>query len=382
MRRYTPFLFLCFLLLWRPCIARDIRSCISKAMIDTDTAGLDRRLDFDAVPGARFFLLSELHNIDINPVLQFIYIRKLHRERALRYVILEMPHSYAFRYNLFLQTGADSLLGHPDSRHSTWLLQQLRSLNSGQPDSMQIRFIGIDLCIGNDASGYKTIAYHDCLRYFETALRQQAPGDGLIPLLHAACTAGSKKQIRNYNRKIAALLQQQLQHYRQLLKAGYRELLAVTSAYTDYRGSRDDELLAHFVLMLKLYDLNPAHTTFFASFGESHVNTADGKGMFASQLRDYYRSQQMPRGLCITGVQYFNTTTGKANSRTIENDGIVRAYGPYRKSNAALLTTLEACQAQLTHSLGIIPVADSCAGPYISHFNYLILCKHYTALNP
>ncbi len=364
------------------CYSQDIRSCILHHMIDTDTAGPGQLPDFNTQPEARFFLLSELHNISINPVLQLGYIRKLHRDKALRYVILEMPHSYAFRYNLFLKTGADSLLPNPDIRHSAWLLQQLRRYNNMQPDRMQLRFIGIDLCIGNDASGFKEKAYRFCLAYFEELLRLQAPGDPLLPLLHKAGISRGKQEIRNHNRAIAEALQSMPQHYRNIFNHDYNELLAITCAATDYRGSRDDEMLGNFVRMLGVYQLDPAQTTFFASFGETHVNTADGKGMLATQLQHYYTSRHMPHGLSITGVQYFNTTTGKGNSVTIGNDGIVRAYGAYRKRNASLLADLEACQAQLKHNLGIVTLEDTCSGPYLRHFNYLILCRQYTALNP
>lgn len=348
--------------------------------MEADSNDINKVLaDTKYFPLSKFYLAAELHQSAANPLIQFALIKKLQAIAGLKYVILEMSHPAAFIFNQYLENGDSTYIQSKvsDFRHSYWLLKNLYNLNSQLPPAQRIRFLGVDV------GSMNLYAYRYCMTYFSDLINSQNNTDPLAALLAKAGNEKSIKELEAIHVQVRDLLVKSPAHYRQLLSNDYKDLLAIAHNKFRDRGIRDDEMFANFKNICAVFSLPPSET-FFASFGASHVSIMKEEGKFVHLLDQYYH-QQGEKGLCIIGIQYFNSWSLNG-TRKIENDGIIPSYGSYKKKNVALLQVLDSCQQRLHKPIGIfIPPATPPENVFqntpLQKLDILLLCKNFRALD-
>ena len=66
------------------------------------------------LPDQTIYLIGETHAIKANDFIFFPLIKAMHERKAIKYVIMEMNHSYYFGTNLFLKNGDVKILADFD----------------------------------------------------------------------------------------------------------------------------------------------------------------------------------------------------------------------------------------------------------------------------
>lgn len=343
----------CFLFFIVRVAAQDIQigSYIQDNKIETDSSIIDNDLSkMTAFPVKRFYLMAELHGVNATPVIQLALIRKIKAVTGLRFIILEMSHSNAFILNRYLQTGNAAFFAQiTDARRSFWFVRNLYEMNQLLKPEEQLRFIGIDVEYSN------LVVYQRAMRIMLDTLKSKTNDDPLIALLEQGLVEQSISRYKTLNAGIKTLLEQKNDHYKQLLAGDYNDLLMIVrNEFTKKGMSRDEEMFANFKNNVHgVFGLGEAEP-FFASFGASHVSLVTNN-KFVHALSGMYN--EPVQQLCVIGTQYFNSYSVDGTV-LIENDGIIPAYGTYKKRNEQMLNVLQQSWAQNDKRIVVVPLGE------------------------
>lgn len=320
--------------------------------IETDSSTIDNDLaKMTAFPVKRFYLMAELHGVNATPVIQLALIRKIKAVTGLRFIILEMSHSNAFILNRYLQTGNKAFFSQiTDARRSFWFVKNLYEMNQLLKPEDQLRFIGVDVEYSN------LVVYQRAIRIMLDTLKTKTNDDPLNALLEQGLVEQQISRYKTLNAGIRTLLEQKSNHYKQLLAGDYNDLLMIVrNEFTKKGMSRDNEMFANFKNNVhEVFGLGETEP-FFASFGASHVSlVTDNK--FVHALSGMYNNPAQQ--LCIIGTQYFNSYLVDGTV-LVENDGIVPAYGSYKKRNEQMLNVLQQSWPQNDKRMVVVPWTKS-----------------------
>lgn len=88
----------------------------------------------------KVYLGGETHQVACNPLIQFKLLKYLHRYAGVKYYLLELPHSFAWLFNLELKK--DTI---PDWVESQLFYKKLYQYNNSLAESDRIEIIGADI---------------------------------------------------------------------------------------------------------------------------------------------------------------------------------------------------------------------------------------------
>ena len=240
------------------------------------TAPADFTLFDDAFYQNQIFLLGESHGTTAPQDLDFALLKHLNAKVGLRNYIAEIDPSQAYYFNTYLQTGDEQNLR---LAFQSWIntaqwgntgfynkVKRIYALNKSLPDSVKIRFIGLDRL---QNLGITRQRVQDLLHAAQYKAGSPTPLDTLQQLL--AAEPASEEALSACARRIERTLADAPQPYQTKLGAQYADFthLVRNITYLEPRVRRDSVMLLN--LQAEYQAKNLGHEKMYGLWGVYHV---------------------------------------------------------------------------------------------------------------
>lgn len=348
-----------------------------RAIITLDTGSIDIALNKSV--NANFYLMSEIHQVKVNPYIQVAFIEHLNKLKNLRNIVLEMPHSNAFLYNQYLENGDTTFLrwANNDRRHSDFYFLQLYEYNKELPPKKKLKFIGVDEIMRN------TYTFKKAISLFYKIAEVDSRAEKLNLVFKEIAIKIKRQELEKLRQKIRDIVMADTVVYNEIFKDKMSDLKIIITNSSFYKGKRDRKMLNNFLNIVSIKKLS-SEEPFFGSFGVNHVNLNHPNRTFKYFLEkcSFFTNEKK---VSIIGVQYYNSFTLPNNARYIKNDGIVLGhFKSEKRKNKIALAVVEEYAKNSKNSISIFPFF---AGEAIensllfSQIDYLIICKDFASLH-
>lgn len=341
-------------------------------------------LAFETIPSppkASFYLMSELHQVMVNPYLQVEFVKYLSKQRNLKYIVLEMSHSNAFLYNEFLENGDTAFLRWIayDGRHSPIYFSKLYEYNKKLDKEMKLTFLGVDVIMSNKETFKKAIK-----QFFQISINQEHCKK-INSLFQEVALATTVEDLEEQKNKIKSTILSDTTLYAKVFSTKFDDLKIILTNISTDKGRRDDEMFDNFKNIIEIKKLNSS-TSFFGSFGNSHVQLLSKKDCFRKYLEDFSFFAPVKK-VSIIGVQYYNCYA-LHDSVHIKNDGIFSSYSSsLKRINKKDLDNIEEYATNCKSNISIFPIYQATKPALqgqqstFSKLDYLIICKDFQPLH-
>jgi hypothetical protein len=254
-------------------------------------------------PDKDFYLFGEWHGTNANLLLALDMITSLHKNRQVKNIIIEMPHSEVFFFQKYIETGDTSVLKRYDGRMNIAFLDKIIQYNKNL--ETPIRLFGIDMDIQ-----YWPTNYADCISYI-------VKENNIIDSVSLFGTTVNKITENRENIDELRLLNKVLKNeiisnetkYASLFTKDFLHLKTILLSNNKDKGRRDDEMEENFEMLYKTWFIKQKEKAkFLAFFGDSH--TSNNSKSFYTILNNK-NSSPVVNNVSLSGIQYVNCNSSE-----------------------------------------------------------------------
>lgn len=312
----------------------------------SDTANFKVVVDslISILPDKSIYLIGETHRIKANDLFFFPLIKSMCEKKNVKYVIMEMDHSYYFGTNLFLKYGDVKILADFDKRNPKdslkWNRQysdliDLYRYNEKQPIDKKIEFLGLEFDITNIpfARPFTSFRYVTAIKYFRKYNYEKLPA--AIDKIFQDITSIDVNDVKLLLKKDKELQKLAIIHQNDLKKCFgdfYKDFYIIMNSARSYpaNGRRDGGMVNNLQNAYQILKENEPNSDpkFFGSFGAAHVIPGNN-GSLASKMNS---SSIIKGGVAFIGTSYFNSNS--YYSKTIKEIDNSSLHGLSNKDEA------------------------------------------------
>jgi hypothetical protein len=199
-----------------------------------------------SLPGFRFFLSGETHGVSSNTCLRLMWLKHLYHTANVRNYLIEYPYSKSYLYNIYLETGNDSLLAERlQEERDFW--KRLYEFNRTLPDTGKIRVTGTDFEVDRG----RLVFFRKAIARMLQGRKVPEPITTYVGLLLSLDSKTPAAKARRYMRYCLKDMEENDIFYREMLGSSYRSFRLMLEAPQKYRKGRDKAMYAHFIKVMQ-----------------------------------------------------------------------------------------------------------------------------------
>jgi hypothetical protein len=267
----------------------------------------------------KLIMMGELHQVQINCLVQLEMIKQLSNDAAL-VVLEEFAHSLCFLENKFLETGDEQYLKMIDSTDAFPAMHWIYAHNKSVVATKQIKFAGIDYEINdkaNNESAFKK-SFRNAIEVLRTQTKMFEVDSVFNEYMLLVQTTNNGSALANLLGLMKDRLNNLKEEQKTVLGKDYHDLYLILNSETQYRPSRDDAMMDKLIYIEKNIALPNAK--FFVSIGAGHAMASSSQNLRyrLDQAISVFKNNHFQIGL-----QYINCKSRFFGKRQqIDNTGV------------------------------------------------------------